>query len=50
VCVAFALALVPSSASGARRGACTWGASSIQAHLVNGRIVETAPVTTGCSG
>jgi hypothetical protein len=32
-----------------RRGeACSWGASSIQAEVVNGKIVVSGPDTTGC--
>jgi hypothetical protein len=46
-----ALTLSVSQASGAkpnRHEACTWGASSIRAHRVNGRIVTTSPAETGC--
>jgi hypothetical protein len=28
--------------------ACTWGASSVTAELVDGQYVQTEPVTSGC--
>ena len=28
---------------------CTWGASSITAQFVDGKFVESQPVTTGCA-
>jgi hypothetical protein len=44
------LALTAAQATGAKkRGAeCTWGASSIQARIVDGKIVASAPTVTGC--
>jgi hypothetical protein len=41
------LALGGATAEGAKRD-CTWGASSITAEYVNGQLVESQPVTTGC--
>jgi hypothetical protein len=45
-----ALPLVASSAAPARahRRACSSGASSIRAHVVDGRVVVSAPARTGC--
>jgi heme A synthase len=44
------LALTASQATGAkkRRAECTWGASSIQAQIVDGKIVASEPSTSGC--
>jgi hypothetical protein len=46
------LALSAASATGAReRGgdsACTWGASSMTATVVDGRVVTSPPATSGC--
>jgi len=46
------LALTAASATGARHrrsdAACTSGASSVRAEVVDGRIVESPPVVTGC--
>jgi hypothetical protein len=53
LCVAVALlTLSAPQASGAkqRHGAsCTWGASSIHARIVDGKIVSSAPATSGCA-
>jgi len=48
--LATVLGLSAAQATGAKkRGAeCTWGASSIQARVVDGKIVSTAPSTSGC--
>jgi hypothetical protein len=54
----FALAVVgltlsATQASGAKAPAdatCTWGASSVRAQVVDGRIVASPPVQTGCLG
>jgi hypothetical protein len=44
------LALTASQATGAkkRQAECTSGASSIQARIVDGKIVATEPSTSGC--
>jgi hypothetical protein len=46
------LALSAASATGAghRRSddSCTWGASSVRAHVVDGRVVTSTPTVTGC--
>jgi hypothetical protein len=45
-------ALTASSATGAREKradeGCTWGASSIHAQIVDGRVIASTPVFTGC--
>ena len=44
------LGLSASQATGAKkdRAECTWGASSVQAQIVDGKIVAAAPSTSGC--
>jgi hypothetical protein len=49
--LAAALTFGVGSASGRSTGdqqSCTWGASSITAEYVNGQLVQSQPVTTGC--
>jgi len=50
VTLAAGLTLSIASARGASHddGSCTWGASSITAQFVDGKFVESQPVTTGC--
>lgn len=36
------------SSGGARDEGCTWGASSVAAVFEDGRVVESAPATSGC--
>jgi hypothetical protein len=43
-----ALTLTMGAAPTRRADSCTWGASSVTATLVKGRIVQSVPVTTGC--
>jgi hypothetical protein len=48
--LAAALVCGVTSARGASHQApCTWGASSITAQYVDGKLVESQPVTTGCA-
>ena len=44
------LTLSAAEATGAKRDrtACTWGASSIRAEVVDGKLVVSAPATSGC--
>ena len=50
VALALGLAVGVASARGAsHEEACTWGASSMTAQFVDGKLVESEPVTTGCS-
>jgi hypothetical protein len=34
--------------TGERDGACTWGASSVTASYIDGKLVMSQPQTTGC--
>jgi hypothetical protein len=48
--IAVGLALgVGSARSATHDSSCTWGASSITAQYVGGKLVESQPVTTGCT-
>jgi hypothetical protein len=51
IALAAALAFGVAAARGASHdgGACTWGASSMTAQVVDGNLVESEPVTTGCA-
>jgi hypothetical protein len=42
--------LVLTGASAPAKGSedCTWGASSVMVESVNGQLVQSEPVTTGC--
>jgi hypothetical protein len=41
--------LVTAASAPARRGDdCTWGASSVMVQDVNGQLVQSEPVTSGC--
>jgi hypothetical protein len=46
------LGLSAASATGARDrrsdDSCTWGASSVRAQVIDGRIVATTPAVSGC--
>jgi hypothetical protein len=44
------LGLAAAQATGAKKGRaeCTWGASSIHAEVVDGKIVASEPSTSGC--
>lgn len=44
------LTLSAATATGSMREptACTWGASSVQAEVVDGEVVATEPSTSGC--
>jgi len=44
----FAFTVGSAPAKQTKTHACTWGASSITAQYVNGKLVESKPVTTGC--
>jgi len=49
-CLALLLsgAAAPAPAAAPRSEACTWGASSVVVEEVNGKLVQSEPVTTGC--
>lgn len=40
--------LAAGSAPAERSDECTWGASSVLVQEVNGKLVQSDPVTTGC--
>jgi hypothetical protein len=39
---------VAAAAPAKQKDACTWGASSVVVEEVNGQLVQSEPVTTGC--
>jgi hypothetical protein len=45
---AFLVLLVTASAPAQRGDDCTWGASSVMVQDVNGQLVQSEPVTSGC--
>ena len=47
-CLLVVLTMAAGSAPAKQADACTWGASSVVAEVVNGQLVESEPVTTGC--
>ena len=42
------LLLTAGAAPAQRAGDCTWGASSVTVEEVDGNLVQSGPVTTGC--
>jgi hypothetical protein len=44
-----AVLLAAGSAPAERSDDCTWGASSMLVQEVNGTLVQSGPVTTGCA-
>jgi hypothetical protein len=47
-CLLVVLTVAAGAAPANRADACTWGASSVVVEEVNGQLVESNPVTTGC--
>jgi hypothetical protein len=47
-CACLVLLLTAASAPAKRSDDCTWGASSVLVQEVNGKLVQSEPVTTGC--
>ena len=47
-CLLVVLTIAASAAPAKRADACTWGASSIVVEEVNGQLVQSEPLTTGC--
>ena len=47
-CLVIVLTMAASAAPAKQADACTWGASSVVVEEVNGQLVESEPVTTGC--
>jgi len=48
LCLFAVFVLAASAAPGKRSDDCTWGASSVMVEEVNGQLVQSEPVTTGC--
>jgi hypothetical protein len=47
-CLLIVLTMAAAAAPAKQADACTWGASSVMVEEVNGQLVESEPVTTGC--
>ncbi|MDX6407661.1 MAG: hypothetical protein QOE13_732 [Gaiellaceae bacterium] len=47
-CLLVVLTVAAGAAPAKRAEACTWGASSVVVEQVNGQLVQSEPVTTGC--
>jgi hypothetical protein len=47
-CLLVVLTVAAGAAPAKRGDACTWGASSVVVEQVNGKLVQSGPVTTGC--
>jgi hypothetical protein len=47
-CLLIVLTVAAGAAPAKRADACTWGASSVVVEEVNGQLVQSEPVTTGC--
>jgi hypothetical protein len=47
-CLAIVLTMAASAAPAKQADACNWGASSIVVEQVDGQLVQSEPVTTGC--
>jgi hypothetical protein len=47
-CLLLVLTVAASAAPAKQSDACTWGASSVVVEEVNGQLVQSEPVTTGC--
>jgi hypothetical protein len=47
-CLLVVLTVAAGAAPAKRSDACTWGASSVVVEQVNGKLVQSEPVTTGC--
>jgi len=48
VCLFAIFVLAAGAAPSKRADDCTWGASSVMVEEVNGQLVQSEPVTTGC--
>ena len=48
LCLFAVFVLAAGAAPGKRSDDCTWGASSVMVEQVNGQLVQSQPVTTGC--
>ncbi len=48
-CACLVVLLTAGAAPAQRSDECTWGASSVLVQEVNGQLVQSEPVTTGCT-
>jgi hypothetical protein len=47
-CLLLVMTMAASAAPAKQSDACTWGASSVVVEEVNGQLVQSEPLTTGC--
>jgi hypothetical protein len=47
-CLLLVMTMAAGAAPAKQADACTWGASSVVVEEVNGQLVQSEPVTTGC--
>ena len=47
-CLVIVLTMAAGAAPAKQADACTWGASSVVVEVVDGQLVQSEPVTTGC--
>jgi hypothetical protein len=47
-CLLVVLTVAAGAAPAKRGDACTWGASSVVVEQIDGKLVQSEPVTTGC--
>ena len=47
-CLLLVMTMAASAAPAKHADACTWGASSVVVEVVDGQLVQSEPVTTGC--
>jgi hypothetical protein len=47
-CLLIVLTIAAGAAPAKQADACTWGASSVVVEVVDGQLVQSEPVTTGC--
>jgi hypothetical protein len=47
-CLLIVLTVAAGAAPAKQADACTWGASSVVVEQVDGKLVQSEPVTTGC--
>jgi hypothetical protein len=47
-CACLVLLVTAAAAPAKRADDCTWGASSVMVQEVNGQLVQSQPVTSGC--
>jgi hypothetical protein len=48
LCLLLVLVIAAGAAPARRADSCTWGASSVMVEVVDGKLVQSEPATTGC--